>query len=174
LLLIIKDMDQQNMNPQHNILISVDGSESSYNAFTMAKDGLMKAGDSLKVAHISNSTKTYLPAHLKPEAIEARFVGELAAIDNSDYVSEDLGLERTTKEAMMDMARDHQASLMVVGWQGRKGPKEDPTLMGSAVQYIGIEAACPVAIIKVNKPRSTRENGAFRFAVCYDGHLSSL
>lgn len=31
------------------------------------------------------------------------------------------------------MARDHKVDLTVVGWHGRKGPKEDPTVMGTAV-----------------------------------------
>jgi len=31
------------------------------------------------------------------------------------------------------MATDLSADVAVVGWHGRKGPKKDPTVMGSAV-----------------------------------------
>jgi hypothetical protein len=31
------------------------------------------------------------------------------------------------------MAKENKADLAVVGYHGRKGPKEDPTIMGSAV-----------------------------------------
>ena len=34
------------------------------------------------------------------------------------------------------MAIDHKVDLTVVGFHGRKGPKDDPTVMGSAVQYM--------------------------------------
>jgi len=36
----------------------------------------------------------------------------------------------------------------VVGYHGRKGPKEDPTVMGTAVQYMSVHAAAPVLILK--------------------------
>ena len=48
----------------------------------------------------------------------------------------------------MDIAYDLSIDLNVVGFYGRKGPKEDPTVMGSAVQYLSVESHCPTLIIK--------------------------
>lgn len=59
--------------------------------------------------------------------------------------------------------------MIVVGYHGRKGPKADPTVLGSAVHFLGMEAAAPIAVIKVRNTRSDKADGAFRWAVCFDG-----
>lgn len=155
------------------ILVSVDGSDNSHDAYLMTVDGLLEKGDSLRVGHIHDNRKTYLPAHFKPEAIEAKYTGDITNYDHSDFISQDVGVGRTTKQAMNDLAKSSKSHLMVVGWRGRKGPKEDPSIMGSAVTYLGLEAVCPVAIIKEKKTRSER-GGSFRWAVAFDGDENSL
>jgi nucleotide-binding universal stress UspA family protein len=46
------------------------------------------------------------------------------------------------------MANIHHADILVTGYHGRKGPKEDPTVMGSNVNHLSINATKPVLIIK--------------------------
>eukprot|EP00349_Pseudokeronopsis_sp_Brazil_P010606 CAMPEP_0202977564 /NCGR_PEP_ID=MMETSP1396-20130829/84317_1 /ASSEMBLY_ACC=CAM_ASM_000872 /TAXON_ID= /ORGANISM="Pseudokeronopsis sp., Strain Brazil" /LENGTH=140 /DNA_ID=CAMNT_0049716321 /DNA_START=316 /DNA_END=738 /DNA_ORIENTATION=- len=67
-----------------------------------------------------------------------------------------------------------QADIMVVGMHGRKGPKHDPTVLGSAVQYLSINPVTPFLIIKDKKLRSDKPGGSFRWAVCIDGSDKSL
>jgi hypothetical protein len=59
----------------------------------------------------------------------------------------------------------------VVGYHGRKGPKEDPTVMGTAVQYLSVNSATPALIIK--DPKTRTEEG-FCMAVCCDGSKKSM
>ena len=42
------------------------------------------------------------------------------------------------KEVLVQMANELNVDIIVVGFHGRKGPKEDPTIMGSAVQFVSV------------------------------------
>lgn len=62
----------------NKFVVAVDGSESSFTAFEMMKDGLYKDyGDGVEVVHISNPNKKDIPFHYRPKAIAARYTGEL-------------------------------------------------------------------------------------------------
>jgi len=160
----------------HNFFVAVDGSESSFTAFEMCKDGLMKAGDCIKVGHVSNSAKQKLAFHMRPRSIQTRYTGELMRMEQpeANYVSEDVGTALCTKDKMMEVVSSSEASMLVVGYHGRKGPKQDPTVLGSTVSLLGVNSACPVTIVKVRNTRSNKPNGAFRWAVCFDGAPSSF
>jgi len=80
----------------------------------------------------------------------------------------------TAKSCLNDMARECKADITVVGYHGRKGPKADPTIMGSAVQFMSINSASPVMIIKDAKSRQTSPDGYFTLALCCDGSKKSL
>ena len=62
---------------------------------------------------------------------------------------------------------------MVTGYHGRKGPKKDPTVMGSAVQWMSIHADRPLLILKDPKKRSERVDG-YLYAVLVDGSKKSM
>jgi len=51
------------------------------------------------------------------------------------YLEEESYTEKgeTPKQVLNRMALDHKVDITVVGFHGRKGPKDDPTVMGSAV-----------------------------------------
>jgi len=66
------------------------------------------------------------------------------------------------------MAEEIGIHINVVGFHGRKGVKEDPTVMGTAVQFLAIESAAPTLIIKDPKTRDDRPDG-YRFGACIDG-----
>lgn len=59
------------------------------------------------------------------------------------------------------MAVDNKVEVTVVGFHGRKGPKDDPTVMGSAVQHMAVNGGSPVLIVKNGKSRKEKANGCF-------------
>lgn len=128
--------------------MATDGSEASNACFDLTADGLMQQGDSVKVGHIHNSSKDYLPKTFHLESIKARYEGLLTRYDNSGFFSEHLREGGSTKEQIQTMASTLKADCIVIGFHGRKGPKADPTLMGSAVSHLGLKAECPVIIVK--------------------------
>ena len=68
----------------------------------------------------------------------------------------------------MHHLRTHECKF-VVGYHGRKGPKLDPTVMGTAVQYMGTNTAVPIFILKDPIQRKDKPDQAFRFTACCDG-----
>jgi hypothetical protein len=79
----------------------------------------------------------------------------------------------TAKSLLLEMARQPGADIMVTGYHGRKGQKEDPTIMGSAVNFMAVNAPVPVLIIKDAHTRDQKPDG-YRYAVCCDGSDQSL
>ena len=75
---------------------------------------------------------------------------------------------------MGDISDEVKAEITVVGFHGRKGLKEDPTVMGSAVQHLSTESTNPVLIIKDPKLRENSPEGVYRFGVCIDGSEKSM
>ena len=71
------------------------------------------------------------------------------------------------------MAAFEKADIIVVGNHGRKGPKSDETVCGSAIEYLANNHQFPVLIIKDFKPRKTKKDGCLRFGVCFDGSNQS-
>lgn len=57
----------------------------------------------------------------------------------------------------------------MVGNHGRKGPKQDETILGSGIQYLSLNAKFPCMIIKDRKERSQKPDGCLRYGVCFDG-----
>ncbi len=60
-----------------------------------------------------------------------------------------------------------------MGFHGRKGPKQDPTVMGTAVAYLSLRTYCPVLIMKDPIDRSKKKDGIFTHALCTDGSKQS-
>jgi len=77
-------VEEQKVNPLtpkvngFNYLIGVDGSEASELAFTIAMNGLFRAGqDCFNVCTITNSAKVDLPWIYKPEYIEEKYQAKI-------------------------------------------------------------------------------------------------
>lgn len=62
----------------------------------------------------------------------------------------------SAKEMLQTMAVENNADIIVTGFHGRKGQKEDPTVMGTAVQYMSTHATKPCLILKKPKKRSEK------------------
>ena len=79
----------------------------------------------------------------------------------------------SAKKHLLEIAELNIVEMIVVGYHGRKGPKKDPTVMGTAVQYMGINSVIPTMIIKDPSKRVTKPNG-FKFVACVDGSHKKL
>ena len=155
-------------------MVCHDGSDASQNALETVKDSLLKEHDELVVAHAWNEAKEeYLPYKFKRAYIRQQNLADFTYLGKRfDFLEEEITNGKTTKDVLNGMAKLCHADVAVVGYHGRKGPKEDPTLMGSAVQYLSTKSEAPVMIIK--DPKSRKDRGAFMFAVCVDGSKASI
>ena len=57
----------------HNIMVCVDGSEASHQAYETVVSSLLREIDFLIIAHIYNKEKTYLPFNMKAETIKQTY-----------------------------------------------------------------------------------------------------
>ena len=89
------------------------------------------------------------------------------------WIEHELADGQIAKEILVDQAVEHGVDVMVVGFHGRKGPKDDPTIMGSAVQFMSINCPKPIIVIKDPHKRQERPNG-YSLAVCVDGSDNSI
>ena len=80
---------------------------------------------------------------------------------------------KTTKECLWNLAQEHKSDMIVVGNHGRKGPKKEETVCGSAIEYLSLNSFNPILIIKDFRPRTVKPDGCLRWGVCYDGSTRS-
>ena len=127
--------------------------------------------DKVIVAHCWSAAKNeYLPMDMKLDFIKDKSDTECIGLgDRWQFRVEMVDGGKTAKELLNESAERHQANVAVVGYHGRKGVKADPTIMGTAVQYMGINSSVPIFIVKDPIARKNKENKAFRFAACCDG-----
>ena len=155
--------------------IAVDGSEMSEDAFSIVFNDLKKSDDYIYVSHVFTNSKDYLSYKFKPDIIKQNYEAKLIGTHSSKWslVWEHREKDHRTKEHIMKIADHTKSDVLVLGYHGRKGPKEDPTLLGSAVEYMAHNPVCPALIIKSKEERKSKENGAFRWLVCSDGSEKS-
>lgn len=158
-------------------MVCHDGSAASKEALEAVYHGLLRDADKLSVAHVMCEEKEkYLSYDLKENYIKSQTEALCASLgERFKYHSKalDTAEHETAKHALGVLATEYHATIQVVGFHGRKGPKADPTVMGSAVQFLSIEAVAPILIIKDPHNRKDRPNG-FRFCACVDGSEKSL
>lgn len=112
------------------------------------------------------STAAYLPYDLRPSSIrEAYETNCLTRYPADRYRVVTISKEEgdSTRETIAHFVNHAGFDFLVVGMVGRKGPKLDPTILGSAADYSLRSAHCSSVIIK--KPVS----GPARFLVGVDG-----
>lgn len=110
---------------------------------------------------------------MKRDFIKQKNVTDFTYMGNRfQWVDQEMGDTDTAKSLLNNIANDVKADVCVVGYHGRKGPKADPTVMGSAVQYMSVQAKTPVLIVKDFKTRDDRPDG-FTYGVLLDGSLKS-
>ena len=154
-----------------------DGSTASDEALNTVHHGLLRDIDELIVSHAwSQKKEEYLKWTFKREHIRKEKEADFISMGKRfHYCEEEIKEEdgESAKTVLNSMAAERHATLMVVGFHGRKGPKEDPTIMGTAVQYMSLNSTAPVIIVKDPKTREQRPDG-YTFGVCVDGSKQSL
>jgi len=177
-------------------LVGVDGSEISHMAYLAVRSLMTRqGGDKIEVLHICDRSKTYLPFDLEPDYVRNQY--EVALIDiqasqknitilnkpNDDdpvgYALNRIGTKAlvckyaqdTTYPDGIDGVPTHDSpDILVVGMVGRKGPKLNPHVLGSAADYSMRSVTCACLIIKSVIPGRGNSNLKPRnFVVAVDG-----
>lgn len=158
-------------------MVCHDGSKSSCDALQETIGSLMKGEDTLTVGHVFNYEKEkYLKFDLKKDYIRGTSEATCVQLGKRYFYTEVEHNERhsdTIKSLLNEIAKERKCDIQVVGFHGRKGPKLDPTVMGTAVSYMSVNAVCPVLILKDPIDRSTKPNLAYTHAICTDGSKQS-
>jgi nucleotide-binding universal stress UspA family protein len=133
-------------------VVGVDGSELSLRAFQTAT-ALMHGEDTLEVLHVADPMKEGLPYDSTPEAIEAFYTAKLvSALPRARwrYITKVRTLGESTKAALCRYVNDdsHHFDVLVVGVTGRKGPKDDPSVLGSTADYSLREAHMTSVLVR--------------------------
>ena len=162
-----------------NWMVCHDGSDISVQALQEVRYSLMdEKKDHMTVAHVWSEEKNeYIDYRFKMDFVKQACDTDCIALPGRyKFVPREMksadGI--TAKELLNTMAIENKADICVVGYHGRKGLKADPTVMGSAVQYMSVNASAPVFILKDPIERKQKEGGVFIFGVCTDGSAQSL
>lgn len=139
-------------NASKTFCIGVDGSEVAHLAFQTALR-LRKKEDNMDVFHISDRNKTYLPYDLEPDHIQDAYETLLVANVPADHRVvrvEEKKEGQSTKGAACEYVNgsDPKPDFLFVGCAGRKGPKEDPTILGTTADYSLRATHCSSVICK--------------------------
>ena len=156
-------------------MVCHDGSEASKQALETVYKGILKDEDSISVANVwSIEKEEYLPHDLQHANIKTMTDAHLIGIKKRyKWYDHEMQPGDTAKSLLIEMAQQHGADVLVTGYHGRKGEKLDPTIMGTAIQYMSVNAPIPTLIIKDPHTRESKPNG-YRYAVCVDGSQESL
>ncbi len=105
-------------------MVATDGSAGAHLAFETVLSSLMYPSDKLIVTHIFNNEKTYLPFDMQPEALKQKYLSLTLDMGTRCILQwEESNPKISTKEHMIAIAQKDNASVIVVGMNGRKGPK---------------------------------------------------
>jgi hypothetical protein len=101
---------------------------------------MLKDVDSICVSNVWSIEKEgYLHHDLKHDNIKTMTDAHLIGIKKRyAWYDHEMQAGDSAKSLLIEMAQLHSADILVTGYHGRKGPKEDPTIMGTAIQYMSI------------------------------------
>eukprot|EP00357_Protocruzia_adherens_P008744 CAMPEP_0114986612 /NCGR_PEP_ID=MMETSP0216-20121206/8524_1 /TAXON_ID=223996 /ORGANISM="Protocruzia adherens, Strain Boccale" /LENGTH=275 /DNA_ID=CAMNT_0002349069 /DNA_START=115 /DNA_END=942 /DNA_ORIENTATION=- len=157
-------------------LTCTDGSAMGETAIYVTVDGLMSPEDSLVVSHIFDPAKSYLPFNYREgyirDQVEALLVSRLPKASYSLVWEEKANPGNSTRQQMIAIAKEQHAKYLVVGYHGRKGPKEKGSLLGSVALNSVYYSPCDLVVIKKATTRTDNPNG-FLWVVCVDGSEKS-
>lgn len=164
------------MSARLHFMVATDGSRISKDAFDLVLNDLLGPRDKISVLHLYNLQKQYLPYQLRYDYIRQDY--ETKLISNLPQSRWELFflprlMHQTTCEQIQDDSRFYRANLLVVGFVGAKGPKEDPLLMGSAVDHNLQYGTTPMLVVKLRAHRNDLSNGSYHWVVLVDGSVRS-
>lgn len=74
---------------------------------------------------------------------------------------------KPVSEMIDQMGMLNKATVMVTGFNGRKGPKANHTVLGTQIEYLANQRL-PLLIVKDPIRRADKPDGLFHYGVCYD------
>lgn len=138
------------------IICAVDFSDHSVKVADYARTLAQCTGAHILCVYVAPSLSQYVGFHVPPSSIES-FVGEI--VSGADKTMDTFmaanfaGVEATGKvlvgypaEAVLSLAEDEEADLLVMGTHGRKGI--DRILFGSVAERVVKSARCPVLTVR--------------------------
>ena len=133
-------------------MVCHDGSDASIGALNTVHRGFLRDCDHIIVAHAWSKAKEESGQSMK---FKRDYIHEQNAADFAwmgehrfRYIENEIIEPETAKTVLKDIIVDSGATMSVVGWHGRKGPKMDATVMGSGVEYALSNLKAPVMIVK--------------------------
>jgi len=107
---------------------------------------------------------------MKPTYLQDMYEAKIIGLGRyGNYANTEINPDLGVKACLQMLAEDNNSTIMVTGYNGVKGPKADPTIMGSNVSYLSQNCEMPILVIKDAKRRSSNADGLFTYGVCYDG-----
>ena len=172
--------EQQNQSPCR-FFVGVDGSQASEDAFQYVAKDLMRnetgtpIEDHLICGSITDKQKdTYLPWNMRSHYMKDAYEAKIVPLGkHGNFIAMERDESKTTKECLWNLAKEHKSDIIVVGNHGRKVPKKEETVCGSAIEYLSLNSFNPILIIKDYRPRTVKPDGCLRWGVCYDGSTRS-
>ncbi len=142
-----------------NIVVGVDFSKASLNAFLWAARLAKEVDANLHIFHAVNLETTGAGQSKAQEEIEQRIAGARNKIE-TDFLPKLQGFEKYTVHVwegtpyveILKLARERQSDLIVMAHHTREIDPEE-ALLGSTVEQVVLRSACPVA--SVNRPDKT-------------------
>lgn len=149
-------------------VVAVDGGEPSKRSFETVLS-LYKKGDKVTVLHIADPTKDYLAFEHKPSSVREYYENQCLGLPKeaaSVRISNKPAGTPTRDAILAAVNKMPDADFLVVGFVGRKGPKDDPQVMGKTAD-VSMRAAHMTAII--TKAAAPPTGAGVVLAVAVDG-----
>ncbi|CAD8087119.1 unnamed protein product [Paramecium primaurelia] len=160
-----------------NIMVATDGSQASKQAFFQAVEFFEYKNifNQIIVTHVSDGSKTYLPFEFQSTTIYEDYKVELLSrYPEANYqlvFQEKAQGQENVRNQILSIAGDLNVSYLIVGFNGRKGVKQDVTILGQTVRNSVYNSKVP--LIAVKKLYKRDETNGFKFVVCIDGSKKS-
>jgi nucleotide-binding universal stress UspA family protein len=144
-----------------SIVVGTDGSETAQRAVEAAASLARLAGASLEIVSAYESVPTArlsgemyaVPADLQwivnpREEVDKTLAGAVERLEGTGLVVRTFALEGDPADAILDVAEERGADLIVVGNKGMTGARR--FLLGSVPNKISHHAPCSVLIVRTN------------------------
>lgn len=135
-----------------NILVPVDGSDSSHRAIEWAVELAESCEAKLFFLYVANINQLAINAGLTTAILDSVMkAGEDILKRAAEQVPEDIEVESFTETGspsivILDFEEDHPIDLVVMGSRGLGMMKS--MLLGSVSQYVVEQSRCPVMVVK--------------------------
>jgi nucleotide-binding universal stress UspA family protein len=147
------------------ILVAIDGSAESLEAAKLAGEFARATGARVVAASVYGIEPiATMAGYAIPEDVAAQWRMQLQSDLEGPWTAplREMGLDVTTvveegrpEDALLNLARDQKADLIVVGSRGRGGVRE--MFLGSVSHFLTLHAPCPVLVVP---PRHSRHPAA--------------